>query len=821
MELTDKKIDTFNGPQLDRMYEELYSKADILYFLLSDTGQILSCNVTAQEKLGYEKKQISGKKFHEYIITGLEQDLIDQLNLCLNRGHIREFSSSLRDHQGRAVDVLINGLTESDESGAPHSIRLFIKDVTELNRQQKQRELSIQVLEYLNESESIRDAILFLMKRIWENRLSTDLGVFLTVDGDKDLALGSWENPAVTADEAFQNIENWTVKQWQNVIQAAKSTFPDRLTEKGSFWVDSLSDLVLTVDDFPEKESLLSLSDYESLVVIPINCHLSSGYIVLTHKAYARWQEDDIHFYETLTEAIATQSIPAPADEKTAAPSPTALPEPVTRPIQDIPLIGQCIVQNDKITTANKWLCDFLGSTSDELMGRSIIDIFDTAYHELFEKINARAKADDASTGLYEAALLDKQGEPHFVTCALVPGENPSKQVWYFTGRQNTTETKEELMQARKMEALGMLANGIVHDFNNLLSNMIGYTSLLMEEVPQNSRHYEDIKQIATTTEKATRLTSRLLAFTEGKSYVASDLNVNQLITEVAGVLSRTLNKNITIQADLGQDIWPLHGDAGQIQQAILQVALNAREALSTGGKILFQSRNMTLSESAAKLQKGTKAGDYIQIIISDTGQGMSGEVREQMFNPEFSTKDGKPGKGLGLSMVKEIVQENGGFITVFSDMTKGTIFKIHLPVSSEKQNADQKSAIEKPAHGKETILLVETEKGLRDTARKMLTRYGYKVISAENPNEALTIYRRNMKRIDLIILQMLSPGVEVQKVVSWLKKLNPSVRVIATASLGESEFLDKNLRRYFSGFIQKPFQIRPLLREVQAVLNA
>ncbi|NQT26899.1 PAS domain S-box protein [candidate division KSB1 bacterium] len=817
MELIEEKLNTLNEPQLDRMYEELYSKADILYFLLDESGQIISCNVTGQEKLGYEKKQILGKKFHEYILTGLEQNLIDQLNICLNRGYIRDFSSSLRDHQGRAVDVLINGLSESDESGTPHSIRLFIKDVTELNRQQKQRELSIQVLQYLNESESIKDAILFLMKRIWENKLSTDLGVFLTEEGGKDLALGSWENPAITAEEAFENIENWTVKQWQNVIEAAKKTFPDRLTKKGSFWTDSLSDLVLTIDDFPEKESLLSLSDYESLVVIPVNCHLSSGYIVLTHKAYARWQEDDILFYETLTEAIATQSIPAPTLADTPAPASI----PVSAPIQEIPLIGQCIVQDEKIISVNMWLCGFLDCNPDELIGTPIIEIIDTAYHELFEKISSGSKSADNDTGLYEAALLDKKGQSHFVTCALVPGEDPSAKVWYFTGKQNEEATREDLMQARKMEALGMLANGIVHDFNNLLSNMIGYTSLLLEEVPKTSRHYEDIKQIATTTETATKLTSRLLAFTEGKSYIASDLNANQLITEVAGVLSRTLNKNITIQADLGEGIWPLHGDAGQIQQAILQVALNAREALSTGGKILFQSRNMTLSESAAKLQKGTNPGDYIQIIISDTGQGMTGEVREKMFNPEFSTASGKPGKGLGLSMVKEIINQNGGFISVFSDITKGTIFKINLPVSQVKQAGEKKKAITKPAQGKETILLVETEKGLRDTARKMLTRYGYKVISAENANEALAIYKRNMKRIDLIILQMLSPGVEIQKVMAWLKRLNPSVQVIATASLGESDFLDKNLRRHFSGFIQKPFQIRPLLREVQAVLNA
>jgi CheY-like chemotaxis protein len=253
----------------------------------------------------------------------------------------------------------------------------------------------------------------------------------------------------------------------------------------------------------------------------------------------------------------------------------------------------------------------------------------------------------------------------------------------------------------------------------------------------------------------------------------------------------------------------------------MLQIALNARDAMLKGGKLLFRTKNLFLDENNAWLRFGGKPGNYIQISISDTGIGMNGQVKQKIFKPYFTTKGDKEGKGLGLSMVQEIVENHGGFITVFSEKDKGTVFKIHFPAIQkmiQEKRIDQK---EKPTLGKETILLVDNEKVLRETARKMLTRYGYKVISAENGTEAVSIYKKYMDRIDLIIMELMLPGIEVTKVIDWLKKLNPNVKIIASQGVGSNDSISKKFDQTIAGYVQKPFQVRPLLQKVRTILNA
>jgi response regulator RpfG family c-di-GMP phosphodiesterase len=191
------------------------------------------------------------------------------------------------------------------------------------------------------------------------------------------------------------------------------------------------------------------------------------------------------------------------------------------------------------------------------------------------------------------------------------------------------------------------------------------------------------------------------------------------------------------------------------------------------------------------------------------------------MFEPDFMTKDQSPGKGLGLSLVQDHIDKNGGFISVFSEIGKGTVIKIHLPAVPKPRHLTQATSSEKPILGKETILLVEDEKALLETARKILTRYGYKVLSTENSSEAITMYKKYIDRIDLILLNAVIPGVETAKVLSWFKKINPKVKIIATASLGDRRTVETEFSQAVAGFIQKPFQVRPLLRKVRTVLNA
>jgi CheY-like chemotaxis protein len=346
----------------------------------------------------------------------------------------------------------------------------------------------------------------------------------------------------------------------------------------------------------------------------------------------------------------------------------------------------------------------------------------------------------------------------------------------------------------------------------------------LSEDIPKNSPFYNDVQQIIRTSEKATELTSRLLAYAQEGSKQMHQLDINQLIKEVAGILSRTLDKSVTIRAELNSELASVVGDPGQIQHAILEVTLNARDALSNGGKIVFQTGHIELNENTAQMHSEAKPGKYVQLTISDSGVGMSSEVKEQIFEPYFTTKkEEDPSRGLGLSMVQEIIEKHGGFISVFSEKNKGTVFKIHLPACEKPMKSSRKAPTQdaKPTLGKETILLVANENVLKQTARKMLTRYGYKVICADSGTEAIAIYKKYTKRVNLVILDLIMTGMETSKILTWLKKLNPKVKIIAAAGLGEKELFDKSVRANLSAVIQKPYQVRPLLQQVRNVLNA
>jgi signal transduction histidine kinase len=235
------------------------------------------------------------------------------------------------------------------------------------------------------------------------------------------------------------------------------------------------------------------------------------------------------------------------------------------------------------------------------------------------------------------------------------------------------------------METLGLLAGSIVLDFNNQLACILGYSSLLSEKIPPESPLFQDLQQIMATTEKSVELTSRLLACAQGSPYVVDELDVNPLISEVAGIMSKTFSKDLLIRAELDPALHRIHGDASRIQQSILEIALNAKEAMP-GGKSSSRQRNTSLAEKDLRSRQGLKPGDYIQITISDTGCGMTGELKKQLFD---SATDLIGEGGVGLGMVRQTVEDQNGFISVFSEKGQGTVFKITLP--AQKKTAQRR----------------------------------------------------------------------------------------------------------------------------------
>jgi CheY-like chemotaxis protein len=367
---------------------------------------------------------------------------------------------------------------------------------------------------------------------------------------------------------------------------------------------------------------------------------------------------------------------------------------------------------------------------------------------------------------------------------------------------------------------MGLIAGGLVHDFNNLMASILGYSSLLVEEIEKNNPIHQDIIQIHKTAEEASDRMARMMSYAQNVPYIVNDLNINQLVKEIAGILSRISNKNLTIRADLQPDITPFRGDASQIQQVILQLALNAKEAMDEGGKLLFKTRVIDVGERGLLKNQGATPGQYVQLTVSDTGCGITPENKVLLFKTAFSSKEENRGRGTGLMFVKKIIEAHKGFISVFSEPENGTMIKVHFPIEVQEETiqVDQSDAV---LLGKETVLMVDEEQLLRDAARKMLIRYGYKVITAKTSNEAVLQLKKHSDRIDLIVLDLHMRGPLIQRVIQRFKQLKPNVKIIISTNKGENVTTVNRLKNVIAGQVEKPYQVRTFMHTIRSILDA
>ncbi|MFO7890155.1 MAG: PAS domain S-box protein [bacterium] len=806
--ITGKNLNLSKLPE--KVYKEFYSKVDILYFLINNTYQVESCNVVVQEKLGYSDVEILGKKFTDFFNKNDIDEIQESLEQCFKKGYIRDVRTNILGENG-SFPITINGLSQLDDSGNPKFIRLFIQDITELYRLQKERDFSNNVvnkiIKYDVSFSDLKDILnnIHTILNFWEigiviDRQSTE-NIFLKISSNNN--------------QLYQNKKDeyifWDYNIWHKVINSCPEVSSASVDSKGVSLIGKLSDFVLGIKSEELKDYLVSLTEYESLIIVPISEENNfNGYLIILGKKQEMWNDRDVDFLEK-NAAIIEKSISLNINKAPQS-------NDITQSINNSPLLGILCIKNEKIEFVNEWVCEILGITQKNLKGRKIFDFLSPESIEEIKKLQDT----DNSKNICDITVLTADSSRCEIKCSItkITHENVHSQLWYWINQSDERRLKDQLIQARKMESLGILTGGIVHDFNNHLASILGFSSLLKEEVPKNNQFYDDIIQIADSAEKASDLAERLSAYSKGSSYIVNSLDVNQLIREVATILSRTLENNKSIHAELSPDLYPVRADASQIQQAILQVALNSRDAIPEGGKIFFKTRNIILKDINVCKMYNAKPGKYVQIEISDNGYGISSELKSKIFDPDFTTKNVDTKKGMGLAMVQNVIQKHSGFISVFSEKNRGTVFKIHLSAQKKKIEDKESAADIKPSLGKETILLVDSEEIIRETARKMLNRYGYKIISAGNSSEAIAIYKKYKNRIDLIILDITLSGMSIKKVLAWFNKIKPGVKIIATSRKGENEKLENVYKRKVTGFIEKPFEIRPLLSKIRSCIS-
>ena len=380
------------------------------------------------------------------------------------------------------------------------------------------------------------------------------------------------------------------------------------------------------------------------------------------------------------------------------------------------------------------------------------------------------------------------------------------------------TQLEKQLRQAQKMEAIGTLAGGIAHDFNNLLLGIQGNISLSLLELGADSPIFSSLKKIEQYVQNGVELTRQLLGFARGGKYEVRLTDINRLLKEQNLLFGRA-NKTVEFKEAFDAQLWNVEADQDQIEQVILNIYMNALQAMPEGGILTVRTENVIIDEERL-IPYRIKAGDYVKISLIDTGIGMDEKTQRRIFDPFFTTREMGRGTGLRLASVYGIIKNHEGFINVDSQKDRGTQVEIFLP-ASRKPAPPKQAPVEAIARGHETVLLVDDEEMIIDVGKRMLERLGYETLTAMNGAEALEIYKRRGKDISLVILDMVMPKIGGGETFDRLKKLNPAINVILCSGYSIDGQATEILKRGCRAFIQKPFNLKVLSQHIRAVLDS
>jgi len=381
---------------------------------------------------------------------------------------------------------------------------------------------------------------------------------------------------------------------------------------------------------------------------------------------------------------------------------------------------------------------------------------------------------------------------------------------------------RAQLQQAQKMEVIGTLAAGIAHDFNNRLTTIIGYAQIALLDVIKDESLRIKIEEIKKAGERAASLTRQLLAFSRKHVIKPEVLDLNEVISETEKMLKRMIGEDVEFQTVLESELWKVHIDSGQIDQMIINMAVNSRDAMPQGGKLIVETANVDLDENYFReLSLDETPGSYVMLAISDTGSGMNKETREHIFEPFFTTKELGKGTGLGLSTVFGIAKQNNGFIWVYSIPGQGTTFKIYLPkVKEDTEPEEKKRTPVDDLNGSETVFIVEDDDKLRNLTRKILERYGYSVLEAENGKDALRFSEEYEGQIDLMLTDVVMPKMSGKELAERLKSSRPEIKVIYMSGYTGNAIVHHGVLPPWLNFLEKPFTPEGLARKVREVLD-
>ena len=809
----------------ERKYRTIFETAANLILCLDSRGTILECSRTVKDLTGHQPEDLMGRPLSAFVHKKHRAKLQASLKECLARGRLHNHENTFINIHGESVDVSLNATRLDDETPGPQVI-CFVEDITERNRTEESLRLA------LEESRRRRlqtSALLASSRAVMEH------------------------------------------SDFEDAARAIFTTCKNLLGAKAGFVANILEDMSLCKIVFMETGGLPFHQDPGEPIEIKgmlMETCLQGQVVVENNYAESQWGRREVHGHPTFENVVMAPMMimNAPVGLIGLANKPGGFSE------EDVQLVGafaeiaavslfnsrmfhslknsearfrsvaqsavDAIVSfdgNGLIVFSNNAAEEIFGYSEEEIKGRPISMILspDLFSKSLRERID-RAAAEDGSE-IIETTIetLGKNKDGGTLPLELSLASWETNEAVFFTSiirdisdrkrlEQERSALQQQLLQSQKMEAIGTLAGGVAHDFNNMLAIIMGNAQLGIEEIGADEPGGEEFREILAAAKRAKDLTMKMLTFARKELINVKADSLNRIILDLVVMLSRSVPKKININTDIGKNLPLVQVDANQIQQAFLNICNNACDAMPDGGHLSIQVKQVSLDHQYSAAHSGIQPGHYCRVCIQDTGAGMTPEIRDKIFEPFFTTKSMGKGTGLGLSITFGIIKNHGGFIEVDSAPDKGTGISVYLPVSENLNagNVENGTTTTLPG-GSETILIVDDEEAVLRFAEKMLARAGYSILTAGGGPQAVGIFAENAQNIDLVVLDVIMPNMDGSDVYRELKKINADVRVVLASGYSMDSQSAELFQLGVYGFMQKPFDEEELCRTVRNALDS
>ena len=474
------------------------------------------------------------------------------------------------------------------------------------------------------------------------------------------------------------------------------------------------------------------------------------------------------------------------------------------------------------IISCNQTEADRLGYRKEELVGKPIFKLYPRGYHEEARRLLQQMFERGREVQGVEEQMVDKQGAliDVSINTSIIYNEEHQPVLMRAVARDITEKKRleETIVHAQRIDSIGNLAGGISHDFNNILTSILGSTAIMKRKMKKDDPWFRFADIIETAAKRGAALTRQLLTFARKGTVQFKPVVINDIIVETLHLFERSIDKTISVRKDLREEISLINGDDGQIQQALLNLLINARDAMPDGG-VITVSTNLDIDPRHSTVIGEQRTGAYVTVAVTDQGIGMDRSVRQRIFEPFFTTKDQGKGTGLGLSVVYGVVNSHNGFISVQSEPGKGSQFALSFPILEEASPGARGRRQSKLARGNETVLVIDDEVHVGEVIGGMLTNLGYKVTNVSSGMEAIALYQKN-NRFDVVVLDMNMPEMGGKETFYRLKEIDPDMHVIVSTGYSNTSIDGTPLRDAIEGFLQKPYQLEELSKIMREVLD-